>query len=399
MCADLAGPATLAAFDDAEYADRGARVRQAMAAAGLDVLYLTSPPNILYLTGYEAVWYPWRLPLGLALVREPATAIFFDWTRHEAYARLHARCDELVVFDYADAVDVVTRAFSARGLARGRTVGLEHASLNPAAPVTAAVAASLTGAGATVVSGDWVVDNVRLYKSPAELARVRQAAAIADQAFRALEQELVPGLTEVQVSMLVGRLLADAGSDAPAQNALVNSGPTAWLDTHAFPSQRRLEPGDVVAIDACGVRDRYHANLCRTYSLGAAHPAAVELLEAAAGAAAPLLAAARIGEGPERAAALAEAWVRDRVPPEKVWWVGGYSLGLAFPPSWVGHTYLANDGLAEITWEPGYVSNFETVLVDAEAGFEAATIDTLVMTEAGLELLSELPRGLIEVAL
>ncbi len=91
--------------------------------------------------------------------------------------------------------------------------------------------------------------------------------------------------------------------------------------------------------------------------------------------------------------------MRDRVPPEKVWWVGGYSLGLAFPPSWVGHTYLANDGLAEITWEPGYVSNFETVLVDAEAGFEAATIDTLVMTEAGLELLSELPRGLIEVAL
>jgi hypothetical protein len=79
--------------------------------------------------------------------------------------------------------------------------------------------------------------------------------------------------------------------------------------------------------------------------------------------------------------------------------VGGYSLGIGLPPSWVGHTYLANDGLSKVTWQPGYVSNYETVMVDQEGGFEAASIDTIVMTEDGLEMLSELPRGIIEVEL
>jgi Xaa-Pro aminopeptidase len=384
-------------IDAAEYAVRSRQVRTAMAAADLDVLYVTSPPNIFYLTGYEAVWFPWRLPLGVAVIAEPAQMIFFDWSRHAAYTRLHARCDELVLFDYADAVTVLAETFRARGLTPGQNVGLEYASLNPAAPVMSAVARALGEAGATVISGDWIVDNVRLYKSAAEIARIRRAGQIADAAFTALEHELRPGLTEMQVSALVGRLLADAGSDGPAQNALVNSGPTAWLDTHAFPSQRRLEAGDVVAIDACGVVERYHANLCRTYSLGSGNDAAAELLAHAAGSVGALVAEARHGEGPESAAAQAEAWVRARVSEEKIWWVGGYSLGISFPPSWVGHTYLANDGLQPVTWQTGYVSNFETVLVDPVSGCEAAAIETVVMTENGLEVLSQLPRGLIEV--
>jgi hypothetical protein len=38
-------------------------------------------------------------------------------------------------------------------------------------------------------------------------------------------------------------------------------------------------------------------------------------------------------------------------------------------------------------------------MVDREGGFEAATIDTIMMTEDGLEVLSDLPRGLLEVEL
>jgi Xaa-Pro aminopeptidase len=385
-------------FTDVEFATRLAKVRESMAAAGLDVLYVTSPPNILYLSGYDAIWYPWRLPLGCAVVREPAGLLFFDWTRHEGYARLHARCDELVLFEYGEAPADVAGAFRERGLGQA-TVGLERYGLNPAAPILDAVAAELTAGGAEVVAGDWIVDDVRLYKSPTELARIREAAKIADGAMGALRERLRPGMTELQAGALLNSLLADAGSEVPATHPLVCSGPTAWVDTHSFPSRRVLEEGDTVSIDCCAVIDRYHANLCRTFALGDPHPEAAHLLDAAAGSVGELQRLAVLGEGPETAMAAAEKWVYDRVPQEKVWWVGGYSLGLGLPPSWVGHTYLANDGLSKVTWQPGYVSNFETVMVDREGQFEAAAIDTIVMTEDGLEMLSELPRGLLEVEL
>lgn len=385
-------------FSDAEYAERERKVREKMAADGLDALYVTSPPNLFYLTGYDAIWYPWRLPLGCVVIREPARTVFFDWTRHEGYAKLHARCDEFVFFEYADAVATVREAFGERGLAAA-TIGLERYGLNPAGPIVEAVAVALAAGGAEVRSGDWLVDDVRLYKSAAEVERIRQAGEIADAAFDRLREQLRPGLSELQVAALLNSLLADLGSEVAATPPLVNSGPTAWVDTHSFPSHRELVAGDSVAIDCCAVVDRYHANLCRTFAIGDPDPDAAAMLEAASGSVEELQRLARIGEGPEAAAAAAERWVLDRVAAEKVWWVGGYSLGIGLPPSWVGHTYLANDGLTKVTWQPGYVSNFETVMVDAEGGFEAGTIDTVVMTEDGLEVLSRHPRGLLETGL
>lgn len=153
-----------------------------------------------------------------------------------------------------------------------------------------------------------------------------------------------------------------------------------------------------MSVDVCGVVDRYHANLSRTFGLGEVSARAREMLEQAAGSVEELIRAARSGEGPEVAAAAAERYVRARIPAERIWWIGGYALGLALPPSWVGHTYLANDGPQRCLLMPGYVSNFENVLFDEDEGFAATFIETLVMTETGLEVLSRLPRTLIDVA-
>jgi Xaa-Pro aminopeptidase len=384
-------------FSEAEYRGRRERARDEMAARGIDVLYVTSPPNLLYLTGYQAIWYPPRLPLGAVLTRGAPEVVVFDWVRHEGYVRTAVLCDDAVLFDYADAVRVVVAAFRERGWLAG-AVGLEQSAANPAPRVVRELAAALADAGGRVVDGDWVVDRVRLYKSPAELERVRLAADMADRALERLREDLRPGLSELEVSAHVGALLAEEGSEIAATPALVSSGPHAWRDTHAFPGHRLLEAGDVVSVDVCGVADRYHANVSRTFALGAASPLARAMLEQAAGSVDALVGAARPGEGPEAAAAAADRHVRERIAPERIWWVGGYALGLALPPSWVGHTYLANDGPERCLLLPGYVSNFETVLFDEGEGFAAGFIDTVVMTEDGLEALSRLPRTLIDVA-
>jgi ectoine hydrolase len=44
----------MAAFPDDEYAQRLKRTRVRMAEAGVDVLLVTDPANMNYLTGYDA---------------------------------------------------------------------------------------------------------------------------------------------------------------------------------------------------------------------------------------------------------------------------------------------------------------------------------------------------------
>lgn len=385
-------------FPAATYRERRAGVCDAMAERALDLLYVTSPANLLYLTGYEASWYPPRLPVGVLIDRHGGTATLFDWTRHEGYASRRVLCDDLMLFDYGHAPETVAAALAQRGWARA-SIGIEWSSPTPVAAITMALAGALEAAGARIVSGDWIVDTVRLYKSDEEIALIRRAGTIADTAMTEISRELRPGMTAIEVSSRLSDLLVHGGSSYAAMPPPVSAGPTAAYDVHAPPSNRAIEIGDVVGVDCCAVVDGYHANLARSFLIGGGDHPARAWLEQAAAATRMLCEAARLDEGPETAVAAAEAHIRASVPAGNVWWVGGYALGLALAPSWVGHTYLANDGPEKCRWLPGYVSNFETIFLDAAAGFAAEAIDTVVMTPNGLQVLSTLPRTMVDVPL
>ena len=56
-------------FPETEYRDRARRVREEMEGREVDVLFVMSPANLCYLTGFESVWYPPRAPLGVVVSR------------------------------------------------------------------------------------------------------------------------------------------------------------------------------------------------------------------------------------------------------------------------------------------------------------------------------------------
>ncbi len=147
-------------------------------------------------------------------------------------------------------------------------------------------------------------------------------------------------------------------------------------------------------VDACGVVDRYHADLCRTFAIGVPNEDAAKILEVTGGSVLEVQAAVQPGDPLDVAQRIAEEYVFSRFPREQVWWVGGYALGISVPPNWVGHTYLSNDAFEQFTWEPGYVTNYENILFGREGRFTASYMETLLMTEGGIEILSGRPRGL-----
>jgi Xaa-Pro aminopeptidase len=175
---------------------------------------------------------------------------------------------------------------------------------------------------------------------------------------------------------------------------MVSAGPDVWYRTHSAPSRRPLEVGDVMYVDACGVFNRYHADLCRTVAIGRDHPEVRRILEQTTGSVEEVQRVVRPGDPLDVAQRVADDYVYARIPREQVWWVGGYALGIAMPPSWVGHTYLSNDAFEAFTWEPGYVTNYENIVFDRNGGFTASYMETLVMTRDGIQTLSRHPREL-----
>jgi hypothetical protein len=73
-------------------------------------------------------------------------------------------------------------------------------------------------------------------------------------------------------------------------------------------------------------------------------------------------------------------------------WVGGYELGISFPPDWVGEwTFTVEEEQPEGRFEEGLVSNFESILESA------GVIETFVVEPDGAKVLGKLPRELIVV--
>jgi Xaa-Pro aminopeptidase len=152
--------------------------------------------------------------------------------------------------------------------------------------------------------------------------------------------------------------------------------------------------GDVMYVDCCGVVNRYHVDVCRTFAIGRDHAAARAVLEQTAGSVEAVIEAVAPGDPLDVAQRVAEDYVFSRFPREQVWWVGGYALGIAMPPNWVGHTYLANDAFETFTWEPGYVTNYENILFDRDGGYTASYMETLLMGPERIEPLSAHSREL-----
>jgi Xaa-Pro aminopeptidase len=380
-------------FSDEEYRARAARVRAEMGRRSVDVLLVLSPPNLYYLTGFESIWYPPRAPVGVLVSADSEDVVFVDYERHQTLVEQVALYDDAVFYDYATAVDQICAAISARGWASS-SVGIERWTTSPGAPIVDRIATAIGGLGARVVDGDWIVDRVRLVKSEAELASVRRAAEIVDAAVGSLADYVRPGRTELEIAAHLDAVMAGMGGEDPAIRTMVSAGPLVWCRTHSPPSTRPVEAGDVMYVDCCGVVNRYHVDVCRTFAIGRDHPEARAILEQTAGSVEEVIAAVRPGDPLDVAQRVAEDYVFSRFPREQVWWVGGYALGIAMRPNWVGHTYLANDAFERFTWEPGYTTNYENILFDRDAGYTASYMETLLMGPERIEVLSKLPREL-----
>ncbi len=393
------------AFSLAEYQERLRRVREVMAREGIDLLYASSPEALHYLSGYQSEWYQaqspkvWPAISGIAVHVDHDRFILFDQYEEAVLARYQTVATDIRHFPrtkQTSAVDFVVSELKGEGWLSG-TVGLELRSYRPNRVISETFQHAFEREGQRVVDGTDVVREVRGVKSPTELAYIDTAMRIAEIGMNAAMATARPGVTELEVYGELIAAMAKAGGENPGITLPVLSGQKT-ASPHALASRKTIMPGEIVVIDICGVYHRYHANVARTLSMGKPHPDVAAMHERSAGSyevlreiIRPNMPVAELNDAVVAYYQEVGIWGEQR-------WVGGYELGVGFPPDWVGPwVYDPNLDAAGQTFRPGVVVNYESQYFLPQRAGLSLLIDTLMFTEDEARILSAIPHELVVV--
>lgn len=387
-------------FTRTEYADRLAKVRAAMDAAGIDTLIAVDPSNMAWLTGYDG----WSFYVHQAVIVGPSGDPVFWGRKMDAMGALRtcymaerdivAYPDHYVMTTERHPMDHLARLLAGRGWAGG-TIGVEMENYYYSARAHAVLEAVLPGHLADATA---LVNWQRAVKSPEETRFMRRAALIVGRMHARIREIVRPGLrgnelaAELYHTGLMGAEDGDGpfGGDYPAIAPLIPAGKDATA-AHLTWSDRPY-PADVgVFFEIAGCYRRYHAPLCRTAWLGeppaeVRHAETVMIEGVAAG-----IDAARPGKtAGDVARAFYAVLARNGIEREGRC---GYPIGLSYPPDWGERTFSIRPE-DETVLKPGMTFHFMPGLWQRDWGLEI-TEPLLVRAEGPAERLGDVPQELI----
>lgn len=372
-------------FAPEEYAARLARLREAMTARGLSALLLFAPESQHWLTGYDTFGFCFYQ----CLVVTPERIALLTRSADLRQAQLTSTIEDIRIWKDAAGADPSADLWSLLedlGLS-GARLGWETDTHGLTARNGGLTAARLAGR-AELVSIDGMVSALRLIKSPAEIAHVRNAAKMGDEAWRAALPLIRHAAYEGDIlAALQGRIF-ELGGDFPANPVILGSDRHALL-CRSHSGRRHLSANDQITVEWAGVSANYHAALMRTAVVGRPRPQHLSMHEAAVEALLACEAAMRPGR-PMGEVFAAHARVLDaRGLGAHRLNACGYALGTRFAPSWMEREMFYENAPAEMA--PGMVFFLHMILMDSESGSAMCFGRTSLVTEDGAEPLSDLP--------
>ncbi|QTP53812.1 aminopeptidase P family protein [Billgrantia sulfidoxydans] len=322
------------AFPESEFDARLARVRDAMQHAGLDALLLTDPADIYYLTGYNT----FEVSVYTCLVCSSARLVLQVPSIETGPAVVTARVDELLGYRWEGIGEVIEPL--AETLAPFRAIGLDLFGAGLRHGVLRELQARL-GSERFRDDGGELLDRIRIVKSEAELACLRESARITSLGLRAAARIVVPGMADGDVAAEGARAMLAAGSEFMSMQPIVTTGRRISV-IHVNHQRHRIALDEPVFLEFGAAYRRYTAPMMKTVVAGRATPPMLVLRDVCRDLFEALAATMRPGNSFDDAARAAEAVLEPHA--ERVFFSGvfGYAVGAQFPPSWVeGSGYIA----------------------------------------------------------
>ena len=370
-------------FTAAEYANRLARTRAAMDAQGLDAMLLFAPESHYWLTGYDTFGFCFFQCMVLPRRGEP---ILLTRSADLRQARHTSILEDIRIWKDAEDANPacdLRMLLEDMGLHGRRRIGVEFDTQGLTAHNWRLVESALSEPD--LVDASTLVPLLRLVKSPAELACVREAARLSDLALDAAIEMTRPGAHEGAILAAMQGVVLAQGGDYAGNEFVIGSGEGALLCRY-FSGRRRLDPNDQLTLEWSGAWRRYHAPMMNTLVVGAPRPEHERMREAARAALLACEAKLRPGNAMgdvfnEHVRILDEYGYRQQRLN-----ACGYSVGARFNPCWMDSQMFFEGAATRI--EANMTFFLHMILMDSETGAAQCLGRTSLVTADGAESLS-----------
>ena len=380
-------------FSRNEYAARVQRTRLAMANNNLDLIVVSDPSNMSWLTGYDGWSFYTHQAVILGLHGE---AIWWGRSMDASGAKRTVTMQHDNIIGYDDSyvqnpnkhpLSLLATLLKTRGWG-SLHIGVELDNYYYSAAAHAALIDGLPDA--SLIDATGLVNWQRAKKSEMEITYMRRAARIVERMFSTIQERAQVGLPKNElVADIYHTAITGADGhwgDYPAIVPMTPSGMDATAP-HLTWNDKPLAQGECTFFEIAGVYKRYHCPQSRTLFLGKvpqkytdAEDAVLEAIEAGL----------EIAKPGNRCEDIANAF---SVTLEKHGFSKdsrcGYAIGLSYPPDWGERTMSFRTGDKSVL-QAGMTFHFMPALWLDDGGLEIT--ETILITDDGAECLCTTPR-------
>ncbi len=385
-------------FTKTEYEDRVTKTRASMQAAGIDLLIVSDPSNMNWLTGYDGWSFYVHQAVVVGLEGDP---VWFGRGQdaNGALRTCFMKPDNIIGYpdDYVQSTERHPMAYLAakiedRGMSASH-IGVEMDNYYFSAKAFASLQKHLPNA--QFHDANALVNWQRAVKSVQEIEYMRLAGKRVEKIHARILEKAEPGLRKCDLVAEIydaGLRFDEAlgvGGDYPAIVPLVPSGSDAAAP-HLTWDDQPMKKGEGTFFEVAGVYNRYHCPLSRTLYLGKPDQRFLDAEQA-------VLEGLDAGLGVAKAGNLCEDIAHAFFGVLKKYGITkdnrtGYAIGVSYPPDWGERTMSLRSGDKTVLAE-NMTFHFMTGLWMEDWGFEIT--ESIVIGKTGPDFLANVPRKLV----
>ena len=377
-------------FTREEFADRQRRTRAEMAKAGLEGLLIFRQESMYYLTGYDTSGY--SMFQGMYLGADGALALLTR-SADQRQARLTSVIEDVRIWTDREGADPAAelRDMVADYGGRGKRIGAEYHAYGLTAQRGKMVDAAFAGFCELVDASD-LIRLLRLVKSPAELAYLREAGRLVDEVCAVSQRLTVPGASIGAVYGEMMSAIMRGDGDPSASRWPMGAGEEALLVRY-HTGHGTVTPRDQMQFEIAAAYRHYHAALMYVILTGEPDPRHRHMFDACAEALDACEAALRPGD------TVGQVFAAHAEVLTKAGYAGhflnacGYTMGATYPPTWMDWP-MVYAGEPQVL-APNMVFFLHMILLNSDTGLSMSLGETAIITEAGCEPISHAPRDLL----